>query len=129
MKKVMVIAVAGAMLAGPLAGQALAGDREWAVAGKVLAGLLVLDAITTPCPPPTVVYAQPAYPPPVVYSPPVVYTPPVVYRPPVIVHPPVRTIVVPPRRPVPHHWVPPRPAHRPRPRHGTGFISRTGWRR
>ena len=37
--------------------RAEAGDREWAVAGKILAGILVLDALTTPrCEP--VVYAQ-----------------------------------------------------------------------
>jgi hypothetical protein len=62
-----------------------AGDHEWAVAGKVLAGLFVLDALTRPHCSTTVVYEQP-----VVYHPPVVqYYPPVVYQPPVVVHRPV----------------------------------------
>ena len=46
-----------------------AGDKEWAVAGKILAGIMVLDAITTP-----------RYQPPPVYQPPVVYQP-APYRP------------------------------------------------
>lgn len=72
-----------------------AGDKEWAVAGKILAGIMVLDAITTP-----------RYQPPPVYQPPVVYQPapypPVVYRPappPVVYRPaPPRVVYRPPVR-------------------------------
>ena len=113
MKKMLVVVMLGALLLGSMGAQAQAGDREWAVAGKVLTGLAVLSAITTP-----VVYEQPAcYAPPVAYAPaPVVYAPPpVVYRPIVVRRPRViyRPIIVrrPPRvihhRPV--HW---RPSHR-----------------
>lgn len=108
MKKVMVVVVAGAMLVGPMAGQALAGDREWAAAGKVLAGLLVLDAIISPRHGPAVVYQQPVYPPPGYCPPPVVWYRPVVYRPPVVYYPPVRRTWRPADRP----HVPSRPVYR-----------------
>jgi len=123
MKKVMVVVVAGAMLVGPMAGQALAGDREWAVAGKVLAGILVFDAITSPhystavvCQqpvyPPPGYYRQPAYcPPPVVWHRPVVCHPPVVYRPPVVYYPPVCRPVRRTWRPPYRHHVPSRPVY------------------
>ena len=84
MKKALVMALTGSLLvglAGP-AGQAQAGDREWAVAGKVLAGLVVLDALTAPrCPTPVVYQPAVVYPAPVVYAPPVVVRRPVVYYP------------------------------------------------
>lgn len=108
MKKMLVILVMGTLLAGPMVGEAKAGDREWAVAGKVLAGLLVLDALTEPCHRTPVIYAPPVYHQPVVvYGPPVVYQQPVVvYRPPVVYRRPIayprpvyRPIVL-PRRPI-----------------------------
>lgn len=101
MKKLMIVAVMGAMLLGPLAGQARAGDREWAVAGKVLAGALILDAITSPCHETTVVYRRPVCPPPrVVHHPVVVHRPPV--RRTVVRYHPVahRPVAVPRCRPV-----------------------------
>ena len=102
MKKAIVILVTGAVLVGGMGGQAVAGDREWAVAGKVLAGLVVFDALARPHHRPTVVYGRPTCPPPVVHHrPPVVYhRPPVVYRRPVVVHPPVRHTYRPHWRPV-----------------------------
>jgi len=132
MKKMLVTLVMGTLLAGPMVGEAKAGDREWAVAGKVLAGLLVLDAIAEPChrtpvvyaPPvyhrpvvvyrPPVVYHQPVvvYRPPVVYHQPVVvYRPPVVYRRPIVYHRPVCRPIVVPRRPTRHPHVPGRPVY------------------
>jgi len=96
--------------------RAEAGDHEWAVAGKILAGLVVLDALTTPRCAPTVVY-EPAvvYQPSPVYYPPAVVYPPVVYRQPVVVPAPV---YYPPARPYygasfhfTSHWRP-QPYHR-----------------
>lgn len=67
-----------------LTAPAFAGDREWAVAGKVLTGVAavsVIDRIVNP-PQPVVVYQQP-----VVVSQPVVATAPVVVaRPPTVVY-------------------------------------------
>ena len=133
MKKLMVVLVLGAMLVGPMASQAQAGDREWAVAGKVLAGLFVLDAITQPYHTTTVVYQEPVYYPPVVTypQPVVVHRPIVVYRPPVVVRRPVvyrRPVVCPPRV----HYVIGRPSHRPhapaRPVYRTSYR-RDSWHR
>lgn len=115
MKKLLIAAVMGALLLGPLAGQARAGDREWAVAGKVLAGLLVLDAITEPCHETTVVYSHAPCPPPVVRRPAVVHRPVVVRRP--VAH----------YRPVVHGRVITqscRPVYRPHPR----AVYRAGFR-
>ena len=105
MKKMLVVVLLGAMILGSMGGQAKAGDREWAVAGKVLTGLMVLNAITTACPTTTVVYEQPTcYAPPVVYRRPVVYVPRILYRQPVVYRRPVY------RPPVYHQ--PPRPVVR-----------------
>jgi len=117
MKRILVTLVMGTLLAGPMVGEAKAGDREWAVAGKVLAGLLVLDAIAEPCHRTPVVYAPPVYHRPVVYRPPVVYRRPVVYRPPVvyrrpiIYHRPVCRPIILPRRPIYQPRVPARPVY------------------
>lgn len=66
MKKLII----GALLASLVITQpvANAGDKEWAVAGKILTGLFVLDKIVSP--PPQVVYAQPT----VVYTQPTTVT-------------------------------------------------------
>lgn len=111
MKKTMMIAAVAA-LAGMQIQTARAGDREWATAGKILAGVAIGAAIVSAvdahasytvtyssapayCPPPApVVYAPPravCAPAPVVVRPaPVVCAPApvVVYRPPVICAPP-----------------------------------------
>ena len=114
MKKTLVILVTGTLLAGPMVGEAKAGDREWAIAGKVLAGLLVLDAVAEPC-----------HHAPVVYAPPVVYRQPVVYRRPIIYPRPVCRPIVLPRRPICHPRVPGRPLY-----HSTYRASHHGgWRR
>ena len=98
MKQALAALIVAGMLVGAPGRQAEAGDREWAVAGKVLTGLIVLDAVTSPYRAPTVVYQRPAvyYAPPVVYpqpsvvyQPPVVYGPTVVYRQPTVYYPPV----------------------------------------
>lgn len=109
MKTVAVVGLTVLALAASQTDRAMAGDREWAVAGKVLTGVVAAGVIaeafrpapvaaTTAvvyqappptvvyaAPPPTVVYATPPPPPPatVVYAPaPVVYAPaPVVYAP------------------------------------------------
>ena len=77
MKKFML----GSVLSAVLATQSVkAGDREWAVVGKVLTGVAtftVIDRIVNP-PQPVVVYQQPV----VVYQQPVV-----VYHQPVVVQP------------------------------------------
>ncbi len=116
MRKMLVVAVIGALLAGTVPSMALAGDshavsNRWAGAaigaGAVVLGGLLLNALQAPAPAPEPVYAPPPVytpapqavypaPPPVVYAPapvvvtppPVVYTPaPVfVHRPPVVVH-------------------------------------------
>jgi len=67
MKKLII----GALLASLVITQpvANAGDKEWAVAGKILTGLFVLDKIVSP-PPPQVVYTQPT----VVYTQPTTVT-------------------------------------------------------
>jgi hypothetical protein len=116
---------------GAMAPRAMAGDREWAVAGKVLTGLAaasVVSRILDPAPcagttavvyqhPPVYVVAQPAPvapPAPVAYvapPPTVVYaTPPVVYAAPPVVY------AAPPVYIAPHPVVVPAPAfvHRPR---------------
>jgi hypothetical protein len=74
MKKLITIAALGATLAS----QTFAGDREWAAVGKVLTGVVVIEAVGRIVNPPTqVVYVQPQ---PVVYAQPVVVQPqPVVY--------------------------------------------------
>jgi len=75
MKKVIV----GAVLASLMSLQVVkAGDREWATVGKVLTGVVVIEAVGRIVNPPTqVVYVQPQ---PVVYAQPVVVQPqPVVY--------------------------------------------------
>ena len=72
----MLAAVSAAALTAAPAAQA--GQRQWATAGKILAGVVIGQAIAGgpvyACPPPPVVY----YPPPVVYVPPPrpVYVPP-----------------------------------------------------
>lgn len=139
MKKTMLIAAVVA-LAGMQIQTARAGDREWATAGKILAGVAIGAAIVSAvdahasytvtyspapayCPPPApVVYAPPravcAPAPVVVYRPPVVCTPapvvvyraPVVCAPPVVVHRPAM-VYAPPVRVV-HH------GHHGRGRHG-----------
>lgn len=89
---VMVLAVAGAQIQ-----TAKAGDREWAVAGKVLTGVLAASVITRAVAvPPACAYATPAYgcaysyypapPPVVVYAP---LPPVVVYPAPVYLTPPM----------------------------------------
>ena len=85
MKKLITIAA----LSATLTAQTFAGDREWATVGKVLTGVVVVQAIDRIVNPPTqVVYVQPA---PVVQPQPVVYVQPapVVYytSPSVIVYP------------------------------------------
>jgi hypothetical protein len=74
MKKLITITV----LSATLASQTFAGDREWATVGKVLTGVVAIEAIGRIVNPPTqVVYVQPQ---PVVYAQPVVVHPqPVVY--------------------------------------------------
>jgi hypothetical protein len=74
MKKLITITA----LSATLASQTLAGDREWATVGKVLTGVVVIEAVGRIVNPPTqVVYVQPQ---PVVYAQPVVVQPqPVVY--------------------------------------------------
>jgi len=97
MKRAIVVLLLSAALVGAMGARAYAGDREWAVAGKVLAGLIILDALTSSGHGPTVVYEQPVvYQPPVAYQPPVVYQPTVVHRPRVFHHPP--TVLRPPVR-------------------------------
>src|SRR5512138_2065928 len=116
MRKMLVVAVIGALLVGTIPSAALAGDphavsNRWAGAaigaGAVVLGGLLLNALQTPAvapapapyspppvyaPAPQAIYPAPppvvVTPPPVVYAPPpVVYAPPpVVYAPPVIVH-------------------------------------------
>ena len=100
MKKI-VLAVALLALAGSQVQNAKAGDREWAVVGKVLTGIAAVDILShafapqpayyapapapvTYCPPAAPVVYQPA---PVFYQTPVVYrpAPTVIYRPPVYV--------------------------------------------
>ena len=71
--------------------KAEAGDREWAVAGKILAGIMVLDAIASPRRAPAV-YHQP-----MVYHQPVAYRQPVAYAPPVVRYAPVARSYSPPR--------------------------------
>ena len=88
----MLAAVSAAALTAAPAAQA--GQRQWATAGKILAGVVIGQAIAGgpvyACPPPPVVYYPP---PPVVYYPP----PPVVYYPPPVVYvPPPRPVYVPP---------------------------------
>lgn len=68
MKKILAVAVAVGMLAAMMPARALAGDREWATAGKILTGIVGLtilgNAIANAAP-------APAYgPPPRVYYPP-----------------------------------------------------------
>jgi hypothetical protein len=88
-----------AVVMGPLGIEARAGDREWAVAGKVLTGVVAAGVISralepAPCAPTTVVMAAPVMvaPPPVVVMPAPVYyrvPPPVVVSAPVVVPAPV----------------------------------------
>lgn len=125
MKKAVAMMLVGALVLGFVgaAPKAEAGGHGWEVAGKVLAGLLVLDALTSPHCSPPVVYEQPVgyYPTPV-YTPPVVYMPSVVYPTPVVYSRPVvlpRPVYCPPPRPV---YVPRVPAYR------AGFNSRS-WQR
>ena len=78
MKKLITIAALGATLTT----QTFAGDREWATVGKVLTGVVVVQAIDRIVNPPTqVVYVQPApvIQPVVVHQPVVVQPQPVVY--------------------------------------------------
>ena len=101
MKKTILVLLS-ALVIGATTQSALAGDREWAVAGKVLTGIAaaaVISAAVQPAPVYTYSCAPayssyPAYPPPgysYSYCPPapaVVYTPaPVIYRVPVVVRP------------------------------------------
>ncbi|MFP4058591.1 MAG: hypothetical protein ACLF0G_17125 [Candidatus Brocadiia bacterium] len=120
MKKALAITLAGAMALGGLGAKAHAGDREWAVAGKVLAGLAVLDAVASPRCSSTVVYGRR----PMVWHPPVVHRT-VVHHPPVVRHRPA----VPYHRPVVHR----RPTVRCRPSYGPIYrrrhIYRAGYRR
>ena len=70
MKKLVAIAVAAVFLAAAAPSPALAGDREWATAGKILTGIIGVtilgNAIANAHPHPVPVYA----PPPRVYYPP-----------------------------------------------------------
>lgn len=60
-------------LSATLTAQTFAGDREWATVGKVLTGVVLVQAIDRIVNPPTqVIYVQPQ---PVVYSQPVVVHP------------------------------------------------------
>lgn len=118
MKKVILVVLLTALLAARPQ-PALAGDREWAVAGKVLTGVAAASVLSRAfLPPPAVVYAPPV---PVYSAPPVVYAPPppVVYRQPVYVQPapiyvrpapvyvsPAPVIAYPP--PVPYFYARPR---------------------
>jgi hypothetical protein len=81
MKKLITIAA----LSSTLITQTFAGDREWATVGKVLTGVVAIEAVGRIINPPTqVVYVQPAQ---VVYSQPVVVTTqPVVYQPAQVVY-------------------------------------------
>ena len=116
--------LATALGLGAVAPRAMAGDREWAVAGKVLTGLAAASVVSrildpAPCagttavvyqqppvyvvapPPPVVVAPAPVAPPaPVAYAapaPPVVYaTPPVVYAAPPVVYAAPPVYVAPP---------------------------------
>jgi hypothetical protein len=91
MKKLITIAA----LSATLASQTFAGDREWATVGKVLTGVVAIEAIGRIVNPPTqVVYVQPQ---PVVYAQPVVVQPqPVVYYQPapVVYYQPQPAVVV-----------------------------------
>ena len=83
MKKLIIgVILTSLLITQPVAN---AGDKEWAVAGKILTGLFVLDKIVTPQP--TVVYTQQ---PVVVQQQPVVVQqqPVVVQQPPVIIQQP-----------------------------------------
>ena len=121
MKKAMAMMLVGAVVLGFVgaAPKAEAGGHGWEVAGKVLAGLLVLDALTSNHCSAPVVYEQPvAYYPTPYYSTPV-YRRPVVYAPPVVYS---RPVVLP--RPV--YCPPPRPMYAPRvPAYRAGFHSRS----
>lgn len=83
MKRLMIGTLVAALALGAVgvAPKAEAGDREWAVAGKILAGFMVLNAVTTPRGAPMVV-AQP-----VVYRPPAVYAPAPAFRPVAVARP------------------------------------------
>ncbi len=94
MRKMLVVAVIGALLVGTVPSMALAGDshavsNRWAGAaigaGAVVLGGLLLNALQAPAPAP-----EPVYAPPPVYTPapPVVYAPApvIVHRAPVVVH-------------------------------------------
>ncbi len=90
MKRLMIGTLVAALALGAVgvAPKAEAGDREWAVAGKILAGFMVLNAVTTPrCAP--VAYRPAVYAPPVAYRPAPVFRPVAVARPHV---PPPRVI-------------------------------------
>ncbi len=76
MKKLVSIAVAAAFLVVAASSPALAGDREWATAGKILTGIIGVtilgNAIANSQPYPVRVYAPPPrtyYPPEVVWIP------------------------------------------------------------
>lgn len=128
MKTTLIAATVTAALAlGALTPEVRAGDREWAVAGKVLTGVVAAGVIAhaldpAPCAPTTaVVYAPPVYvaaPPVVVAAPvappaPVYYAPapaPVYYAPApaptVVYYAPAPTVVV---SPAPYYMPAPRP--------------------
>ena len=98
--------IVGSVLASLISLQAVnAGDREWATVGKVLTGVVAIEAVGRIInPPPQVVYVQPQQ---VVYTQPVVVqTAPVVYQPaPVVYVQPQPAVVVYGAwgRPVHHH--------------------------
>ena len=116
MKKALTILTGVAVLAATSMPRAMAGDREWATAGKVLAGVgagLLLAKTFEPAPVvyqtvPTVIYSAPVVAPvPVVIQPaPVIVTqtPAVVYQPQVVYVQPAPAYVT--RAPV---WVAPAP--------------------
>ena len=99
MKKI-VIAVALLALAGSQVQNAKAGDREWAVVGKVLTGIAAVDSLSHAFAPQPAYYAPP--PAPVSYCPPsapIVYqSAPVFYRPAPVVYRPAPVVVY--RQPV-----------------------------
>ena len=100
MKRAMATGVLGVMIAAAsVPGAALAGDRDWATAGKILTGVVIGGVLQNVC------VARPACPP-VVYAPPVACA--TVVRPCVV--PPVRDWREPGPRmcePVPPRWCPP----------------------
>jgi hypothetical protein len=92
MKRLLIGLVVTALALGTLGPvqRAEAGNKEWAVAGKVLAGLMVLDVVGQALHGP-VAYPQPVYAQPQVMYPPAVVQPPVTYYQPPVCRPPMPT--------------------------------------